>query len=103
MYEWPVTQPTSAAHQYTSVSGWMSKTLRCVHATCVRYPPPRPVGSDEQAGFGVVDAVAQRLGGETAEDDRVGRPDARASEHRDRELGNHAQVDVDAVALADPQ
>jgi hypothetical protein len=28
MYEWPVTHPTSAAHQYTSVSGWRSKIIR---------------------------------------------------------------------------
>ena len=39
MYECPVTHPTSAAHQYTSVSGFRSKTYLCVHATCVRYPP----------------------------------------------------------------
>ena len=35
-YECPVTQPTSAVHQYTSVSGFRSKTLWCVYATWVR-------------------------------------------------------------------
>jgi len=30
-------------------------------------------------------------------------PDARAREHRDRQLGDHAQVDVDAVALLDAE
>ena len=39
MYEWPVTQPQSAVHQNTSVSGCRSKTYLCVNATCVRYPP----------------------------------------------------------------
>jgi hypothetical protein len=34
-----VTQPTSAVHQYTSVSGLRSKTLRWVNADWVRYPP----------------------------------------------------------------
>src|SRR5919201_3173202 len=37
MYEWPVTQPMSAAHQYTSLS-LMSKIILCVVATPVRYP-----------------------------------------------------------------
>ncbi len=39
MYEWPVTQPTSAEHQYTSSSGFRSNTCLCVHATPVRWPP----------------------------------------------------------------
>ena len=38
MYEWPVTQPISAAHQYTS-SSWMSKMSRWVEVTWVMYPP----------------------------------------------------------------
>ena len=32
MYEWPVIQPTSAEHQYTSSSGLRSKTYFVVHA-----------------------------------------------------------------------
>ena len=39
MYEWPVTQPTSAEHQNTSSSGLRSKTYFVVKATPVRYPP----------------------------------------------------------------
>src|SRR5689334_16110258 len=33
MYEWPVTQPMSAVHQYTSVSGLRSKTAWWVYET----------------------------------------------------------------------
>ncbi|CAM5488193.1 hypothetical protein STENM327S_09068 [Streptomyces tendae] len=36
MYECPVTQPTSAVHQKTSVSGLRSKTAQWVYAVCVR-------------------------------------------------------------------
>ena len=38
MYEWPVIQPMSAAHQYTS-SSRRSNTFACVDAAPVRYPP----------------------------------------------------------------
>ena len=34
-----MTQPTSAVHQYTSVSGCTSWTTALVYAACVRYPP----------------------------------------------------------------
>ena len=56
------------------------------------------VGGDEHACLGVVDPVAQRLGGEAAEHHRVHRADAGAGEHRDRRLGNHRQVDRDPIA-----
>ena len=52
---------------------------------------------------GVVDAVAQRFGGEGAEHDRVHRADAGAGQHRDRQLRHHLQVDADPVALAHAQ
>ncbi len=57
------------------------------------------VGGDEQRRLRVVDAIAQRLGAEAAEDDAVDGADARAREHRDRELGHERQVERDAVAL----
>ena len=38
-----------------------------------------------------------------AEHDRVRRADAGAREHRDRQLRDHRHVDVDAVALLDPE
>ena len=60
--------------------------------------PVAAVGGDEQHGLRVVDAIAQRLGAEAAEDDAVDGADARAREHRDRELGNQRQVERDAVA-----
>ena len=57
------------------------------------------VGSDDELRPHVVDAVSQRLGGEPAEHDGVGRADARAGEHRDGELGNHRHVEGDPIAL----
>ena len=64
---------------------------------------PRAVAGDEHLGLRVVDAVAQGVGREAAEDHRVRGADASAREHGHRELGNHAQVDVDAIALDDPE
>ena len=61
------------------------------------------VGGDEQRALRVVDAIAQRLGAEAAEHDGVNRADARAREHRDRELGNQRQVDRDAIAALDAE
>ena len=48
---------------------------------------------------GVVDAVAEAVGAEAAEDDRVDRPDPRAGQHGHGQLQHHAQVDAHAVAL----
>jgi hypothetical protein len=56
------------------------------------------VGRDEQPRLGVVDAVAQRLGAESAEHDAVNGADARTRQHRDRELGDERH-DGDAIAL----
>ena len=53
-------------------------------------------------GLRVVDAVADRVGSEAAEDHAVGGADARAGEHRDGRLGHHRHVDGDAVAPLDP-
>ena len=43
--------------------------------------------------------AAQALGAEAAEDDRVHGAEARDGEHGDDGLGDHRQVDRDAVAL----
>ena len=51
----------------------------------------------------IVDAVAQRFGGEAAEDDVVRDADPRAGQHRDRQLRNHAHVDRDAIAFLDAE
>ena len=59
----------------------------------------RAVGGDHQLRLGVVDAGAQGVGGEAAEDHRVDGADAGAGQQRDDGLGDHGQVDGHAVAL----
>ena len=51
----------------------------------------------------VVDAIGDGGGGESAEDDGVDGADARAGEQRDGQLGRHAHVDGDAIALLDAE
>ena len=58
---------------------------------------------DQQLALHVVQAAGERVGGEAAEDDRVRRAEARAGEHRDRQLGNHPHVDPDRRSLADAE
>ena len=60
------------------------------------------LGEDGDAG-GVVDAVGDGVGGESAEDDGVDGADARAGEQGNGQLGRHAHVDGDAVALLDAE
>ena len=60
--------------------------------------PVAAVGRDQHLGLGVVDAVGQGLRREPAEHDAVGGADAGAGQHRHGSLGDHRQVDVDAVA-----
>jgi hypothetical protein len=64
---------------------------------------PAAVGGDDHLRLAVEDPVAQRLGAEPAEDDRVRRSDPGAGEHRDRQLRDHPEVDRDAVALLDAE
>ncbi len=66
-------------------------------------PPVGPVHRDEHLRLGVVDPVLQGLGGESAEHDGVRRSDPRARQHGHGQLGDHAHVDGDPVALADPE
>ncbi len=61
------------------------------------------VGGDDELRAGVVDARAEAVGGEAAEDDGVDRPDAGDSEHCGDRLGDHRHVDRDAVAVTDAQ
>jgi hypothetical protein len=61
--------------------------------------PVTAVGRDQNLAFGVVDAVAQRLGGEPCEHDRMRRSDPCAGKHRCRQLRDHRQIDGDAIAL----
>ena len=57
------------------------------------------VGGDDELRARILDARAQRLGGEAGEDDRMHRADAGAGEHRVGGLGDHRQVDHHPVAL----
>ena len=65
--------------------------------------PIATVGGDEDLCLGIVDAVRQRLGAESAEHDAVRRPDARTCQHRNRGFRDHRQVDVDPVAALDAE
>jgi len=58
-------------------------------------------GREDHLGLGVVDPGRQLGRGETAEDDRVDRPDPRAREHPDDRLGDHRHVDDDPIAFGD--
>ncbi len=59
------------------------------------------VGGDDHHRADILDAVAQALRREAAEDHRMRGPDARAGLHRDHALDAHRHVDDDAVALPD--
>ena len=59
------------------------------------------VRADEDLGAAVVDAGLEGLGAEAAEHHHVDGADARAGEHDDRQLGDHRQVEGDAVTLLD--
>jgi hypothetical protein len=61
------------------------------------------VRGDDELRLGVVDAGAQRLGAEAAEDDRVDSPEPHDREHRDDGFGDVGEVDRDAVAVADAE
>src|SRR5690606_1615438 len=65
---------------------------------CGGAAPPLTVGGDHQARSRVVDALAQRGGGEAGEDDRVGQAEAGAGQHGHDGLGDHRHVDGDPVA-----
>ncbi len=58
------------------------------------------VGCDDDLGPGIDDAVAQRVGREAGEDDRVDSADPGAGKEGNDGLGNHGQVDGDCVSLA---
>ena len=61
------------------------------------------VGRDQDFGAGVVDPVAQRLGGEAAEDHRMDSANPCACQHRHSDFRDHREVDRDAVAATHPQ
>ena len=59
------------------------------------------VRRDDELGVGIDDAAGEAVGREAAEHHRVHRADARARQHGVGRLGDHRQVDGDAVALLD--
>ena len=59
------------------------------------------IGGDDHLGLAVVDAVHKGRGAEAAEHNGVRGTNARASQHRDRQFGNHGHVDRHAVAGLD--
>jgi hypothetical protein len=59
--------------------------------------------SENGDAAGVSNAVGDGVGGESAEDDGVDGADAGAGEKSDGELGRHAHVDGDAIALLDAE
>jgi hypothetical protein len=63
----------------------------------------RVVGGDDDLGVAAVDPLRQRVGREAREDDGMDRADPGAGEHGIGRLGDHRQVEDDAVALADAQ
>ena len=65
--------------------------------------PPRAVARHQDLGLGVVDALAQRLGGKAAEHHAVRRPDLGAGEQGDGQFRHHPHVHGNAVALLDAQ
>ena len=65
--------------------------------------PVATIGGDQDLRAAVVDPARQGLRREAPEDDRVGRPDPCAGQHRDRQLRDHRHVDRDPVAGPDAQ
>ena len=78
-----------------------SSTFSLIGAVLPLRRAPSTVISDLR--LGELDALLDRLGAEAAEDDVVDRADARAGQHRHRDLGDHRQVDRDDVALGDAE
>ena len=64
---------------------------------------PPCVLRDQDLALHVVEPVGERVGAEAAEDDGVGRAQARAREHGNRQLRDHPHVDPDRRALADAE
>ena len=66
-----------------------------------RAPAARGViGGDHHLGVAAVDPRAQCIGREAGKDDGMHGPDARAGQHGIGGLGDHRQIDHDAVAFA---
>ncbi len=109
-YQWsrPSVMGTSLPVRRTTTTVRMVSRLgqRLVDVALQRHggaAAPCLVLGDQAHRPGVVHAVGHGVGGEAAEHHRVGGADARAGEHRHRQLGDHAHVDADAVAALDAE
>ena len=77
----------------------MPADWRCAHR---RGRFARPLRDDDLRPA-ILDPPRQAVGREAAEHHRMDRADARAGQHRVRRLGNHRQVDRDAIAFLDAE
>ena len=65
--------------------------------------PISTIGCDQHLRFSVIDAIDERLGGETSEDHRMWCTNASTSQHRNRRFGNHREINVDTITLDHPE
>ena len=63
----------------------------------------RSIGGDQNPGFRIVDAVAERFGTESAEDDVMRDSQPGARQHCDGEFRHHTHVNGGAVTLLDSE
>ena len=66
-------------------------------------PATAAIRGDHDARIAIDDPVGEAFGRETSEYDRMDRADPRTGQHREGRLGDHRQIDGDAVALGDAQ
>ena len=71
-----------------------------------RYPAAATkalIGGDDQFCLGAIDAIRQSVGREATKDDGVDRADTSTGQHGIGRLGDHRQIENDAVALLDAE
>ena len=59
------------------------------------------VAGNNNLALRIIDTIAQGVGRETSEDDRMHGADARAGQESDQSLGNHGEIDGYGIALLD--
>ena len=65
--------------------------------------PHGNIGGDEEFAGGIVDAVGQGIGAESAKHHRMDRADPGAGQHGDGGLGDHGHVNGHAIAFLDAE
>ena len=86
-------------HCCRALKRFIDNILEAQHASAT----PATICSDHTFRAVVVDAVTDRLRGESGKNHRMDRADARTGQYRQGQLRHHRQVNGDAVALADAQ